>query len=198
MKKFSLLVALLLALSFVFFSCGDDPEEAPIFIKGAPITITNVMSNLIAVGTSAEMVTISAQPYVLLWNSVTSFDGALPAAIDGFNVAAGTPRLLYRFPEQAGFGRDYYGEGYRHVDITMVVVETDLECGSCGDICTNVIARKNEGAGYDNKGDAGYPDLETGTLTLTGLIEEGIDGFSFTKNHGGSAVLVRISSITIR
>jgi len=203
MKKFSLLVALLLALSFVFFSCGEDPEEAPVWLPPTvtPVIISGatVMANLIAVETSTTFVTVGGQNYVLINNGVSgTISGQTPDEINGFNLT-GTARLLYQFPDQ-GFD-NWYDEGYRNLDVGMVVIKTGYDCADAcaeGD-CTNAAFVGNSGPSLNRLGAVDYPNLANGSFTFAGFFndEHDLDGFCITKNHSNSALLVRITNVTI-
>ena len=176
---------------------GDFEDTVPPFIDYNP------QYSLITTGTSNQTVTINGDDYVFLYNSIGSsaLSGQTPNGINGFT-PGNTPRILYIF----------WGswESYKKVVITYEMIGTSL--GSCGEdgcagvapLCPSVIVRTNNSQyqyeitqSDDNPNTLGYPNLEEGINTLIYDTSDftGKFGFSITKNHGNSAVLVRIISV---
>jgi len=168
-----------------------------------PLVDYNPEYSLITTGTSNQTVKINGDDYVFLYNNIGSsaLSGQTPNGINGF-APGNTPRILYIF-----WGN---WESYNKVIITYEMIGTSL--GSCGEdgcadaapLCPSVIVRTNNSQyeyeitqSNENPNDLGYPNLEEGINTLTYNTSDftGKYGFSITKNHGNSAVLVRIISV---
>jgi len=166
---------------------------------------TDSVVTLIPTGTSGTAVTIDSKDYVLLFNDFNTDDKPFPTAdatpdeINGFDVSAGTPRIVYIFPEDFDL--------YTGIVVTYEAIFTSV--GGCGQdgcaesapACPATIIRKNNSpTAYGNGGDLGYTNLEEGENTLEYATSafDGLFGFSITKNHAGSAILVRIISVEFK
>jgi len=155
---------------------------------------------------TATPTTVGGKDYYFLWNGLTdgtALASMTPAELNGYTPTSNTPRLGVQF--MASF------KDYAKIVITYDAIKTGLVCtdAGCGTKtgCTNVNARQNLGSpGYNDGGgqmNIGYPDLEAGndktyTIKPGATANEtfsGRDGVVFTKGHGGSGVLVRITKV---
>jgi hypothetical protein len=161
--------------------------------------VDTTLSGVAMAGSGDNPVTPSdgKQNWCFLFNGIDAakLASASPLAIRRFTNFT-TPRYVYKF--STGWA------SYETITVTYDLMLCKLTGQSAAETeDTNIIVRFNSGVGYNQVGnDFGYPNLKEG-VDQTWVIDDipaftaaGGDGFSFTKNHGGTGFLIRIKKVT--